>query len=134
MTKAVAAGALYFSIVFAAGFCLGAMRVTFLAPAVGETLATLLELPVILSVSWAACLVVLQRMNVDGRAAGRLVMGAVAFVLLLAAEIGLGLGLMNRSFPAQIEEMTAPSGLIGLAGQALFAFFPVIALSVRQDA
>lgn len=134
MKKAAAAGVLYFAIVFAAGFVLGAVRVAFLAPAVGETPATLIELPVILGASWAACAFVVRRLGVAARPAPRLVMGAVAFALLIAAEIGLGLGLMNRNFAAQMQEMTSTPGLIGLAGQALFAMFPVIAMSVRRTA
>lgn len=128
MRTSIAAGALYFAIVFAAGLVLGALRVAFLAPAVGHTPATLIELPVILAASWAACTLVVRQLGVGARAAPRLVMGAVAFALLMAAEIALGLGLMNRSFAAQIREMTAPPGLIGLAGQVLFAAFPLIAL------
>jgi hypothetical protein len=127
-----AAGFLYFSIVFAAGFVLGAARTLWLAPAVGATAATLIELPVILAVSWAACLFVLRRLKVKARAGDRILMGSSAFALLIGAEIALGLGLMNRTFAEQVQAMTAPAGLIGLAGQILFAVFPALALSLRR--
>lgn len=132
MRNAISAGAFYFALVFAAGFLLGAVRVSLLAPAVGDMAATLIELPVILAASWAACLFVLRRMRVEARAAARLLMGAVAFTLLIAAEIALGLGLMNRTLAAQLQEMSAPPALIGLAGQILFAFLPAIALRSRR--
>jgi hypothetical protein len=132
MRYAVAAGVLYFAIVFGAGFALGAVRVGLLAPAAGEMTATLIELPVILALSWLACLFALRRLPVEARPGPRLLMGAVAFVLLIAAEIALGLGLMNRSLAAQLQEMASPPALTGLAGQFLFALFPVIALAARR--
>jgi hypothetical protein len=132
MKNAVAAGVLYFAIVFAAGFALGAVRVGLLAPAAGEMTATLIELPVILAASWVACLFALRRFAVEARPGPRLLMGAVAFVVLIAAEIALGLGLMNRTFAAQLREMASPPALIGLAGQVLVALFPVIALAARR--
>jgi amino acid transporter len=132
MTAAIAAGALYFAVVFAAGFVLGGVRIGLLAPAVGDVAATLIELPVILALSWAACLLILRRLRVASRAGARILMGAVAFTLLIAAEIALGLGLMNRTFTAQMREMATAPALIGLAGQILFAFFPLLALKVRR--
>ncbi len=132
--KPAAAGFFYFAIVFAAGFALGAVRVGMLAPAIGDVAATLAELPVILAVSWAACRFVLRRLKVAPKTSARLAMGAVAFTLLIAAEIALGLLLMDRTIEAQLAAMTAPSALIGLGGQILFAFFPVLALALRRDA
>ena len=131
MTPA-AAGFFYFALVFAAGFALGAVRTLWLAPQVGATPATLIELPVILAVSWAACLFILRRMKVKANASDRILMGAIAFALLIGAETALGLGPMNRTFGEQVKAMTAPAGLIGLVGQILFAAFPVLALSLRR--
>jgi hypothetical protein len=133
MSKSLAAGASYFLIVFAAGFALGAIRVGALAPAVGDVAATLIELPFILGASWFACLVVIARFKVPAQGPARLAMGAVAFTFLIGAEIALGLVLMDRSFAAQVEAMSEPSGLLGLAGQILFALFPLIALRARQQ-
>jgi hypothetical protein len=55
MTRSLLTGAAYFVIVFAAAFALGALRVTFIVPAVGSVWATLLELPLTLAASWTAC-------------------------------------------------------------------------------
>lgn len=130
--RAAGAGALYFAIVFAAGFVLGAVRAGVLAPAIGEMAATLAELPVILGASWFACLFVVRRFEVEAGAAARLVMGAVAFALLIGAEIVLGLALMNRTAAEQIAAMGEAPALVGLAGQFLFALFPLIGLAWRR--
>lgn len=125
--RPAAAGFFYFAIVFAAGFVLGAIRVSVLSAAIGDLAATIIELPVILTISWIACLFVLRRFEVAQKAAARLTMGAVAFALLIAAEIALGLSLMDRSIDAQLAAMTAPPALVGLGGQILFALFPLLA-------
>lgn len=130
--RSAAAGFSYFLIAFAAAFLLGTVRTLWLAPAVGEMAATLIELPVILALAWAACLFVLRRMKVAARTLDRSIMGAAAFAFLIVAEIALGQGLMDRTLAAQVKAMTAPAGLVGLAGQALFGLFPLIALAARR--
>jgi hypothetical protein len=134
MRRAAAAGFLYFAIVFAAGFVLGAFRVSLIAPLTGELFATLIEMPIILGASWIACLFVLRRLEVAERISARLMMGAAAFALLIGAELALGLGLMHRTLETQIAAMKTAPALIGLGGQALFAFFPLIALAMRRGA
>ncbi|HBS34771.1 MAG TPA: hypothetical protein DEA50_06805 [Parvularcula sp.] len=59
-------------------------------------------------------------------------MGAVAFALMIAAEIALGLGLMNRTPGAVLREMASPPALVGLGGQVLFALFPTLAMVARR--
>ena len=46
------AAVIYFGFVFAAGFVLGAVRVTQLTPSIGSIPATVIELPIMLAVSW----------------------------------------------------------------------------------
>lgn len=55
MMRAALAGLAYFTLVFAAGFGLGTLRVLALAPILGEGGAVLLELPIILAIAWMAC-------------------------------------------------------------------------------
>ncbi|MDZ7629250.1 MAG: hypothetical protein U5J99_12700 [Parvularculaceae bacterium] len=131
MKKAFLAGGAYFAIVFAAGFALGFIRVGIIAPMTSDLIATLIELPVILAISWLACGFCLKRFGVERRAGARLLMGAAAFALLILAEIALGLTLLNRTLAGQVEAMSAPAALAGLAGQILFAFFPLMALGRR---
>ena len=126
MTRALSAGAVYFAGMFGLGFLLGTGRVMLVTPRLGEWVATLIELPVMLALSWLYCGWLLRRFSVPARVADRLAMGAFAFMLLMLAEVLLGVGLFNRGLPEQVGEMTNGPGLAGLAGQLAFACFPVL--------
>jgi hypothetical protein len=126
MVRAVWAGLAYFAVVFAAGFGLGTLRVLILAPRLGESVSVLLELPIILAVSWAACRWLLTRFSVSSTLSARLVMGAVALVVLLTAEIGVSVLGFGRSLSAHLDQYRQLPAIIGLAGQVAFAAFPII--------
>jgi hypothetical protein len=53
--RTITAGALYAIIVFVSGFILGTIRVLLIAPRLGETLAVIVEAPLILVASWFVC-------------------------------------------------------------------------------
>jgi hypothetical protein len=55
----------------------------------------------------------------------RIVMGEIAFVLLILAEVVLGT-LLGRSVLAVFAGFATTAGLLGLAGQALFGVFPLL--------
>jgi hypothetical protein len=55
-------------------------------------------------------------------------MGAIAFALLMSAEIGLSVVLFHRPLGEFFAALTSPAGSIGLAGQLAFAAFPVLQL------
>ncbi len=120
----VKAGAAYFAIVFAAGFVLGTLRTLFLAPRLGELFAVVLELPVMLAVSWVACGWVLVRFTVPSDTGPRLGMGGVAFGLLMLAELALSVGVFGRSVSEYADALATPHGLIGLGGQVIFGLLP----------
>lgn len=123
MTKALQAGCTYFAGVFAVGFLLGVLRTLVLAPRVGELLAVLVELPIILGVSWVICGRILRQASLDPAAA--LLMGACAFGLLMIAELSISIVLANRTFLAHLALYSEGSHLLGLAGQVAFALFPM---------
>jgi len=125
-TRAVQAGITYFAVVFAAGFVLGTARVILLAPRLGELLATVLELPFMLAISWFACGKLIARFQIPPRTEPRLTMGAVAFALLMLAEVLLSVTLFNRSLNEFADALTTSTGLLGLGGQVLFGLMPVI--------
>lgn len=126
MTSPLKSGAFYFALVFAAGFVLGAIRTLLLAPRVGDFAAVAIELPVMLAVAWFACGAVL-RWTPPGQGFGaRAAMGLVAFALLMAAELALALLLGVPSISAWLAGLTSAHGLLGLAGQIVFAIFPLV--------
>jgi hypothetical protein len=126
MPAAVPAGVLYFALVFAIGFALGALRVTLLAPAIGEFAAVAVELPLMLSASWFASAWLVRSFRVPRTGGARLLMGGVALALLLAAELGLGLFGFGRSLADQFAAWGSPVGLLGLGGQLAFGAIPFV--------
>ncbi|MCG6858373.1 MAG: hypothetical protein LJE67_09930 [Salaquimonas sp.] len=132
--KVIGAGTAYFLIVFACGFVLGAIRMFLVTPVLGAFAATLVELPIMLIVSWLVAGWIIAWMKVADTFSDRLVMGAVAFVLLMAAEFALGT-VLGRSFEAQMHLLFSPAGLTGLAGQVLFGLMPLlVSRQVRSSA
>lgn len=121
----------YFAPVFAGGFLLGALRVTFTAPRWGPFAATLLELPPMLLLSWLVCRWAVRRFAVPARPASRLAMGGIAFALLMAAELGLGVFGFGETPAAHWARYAEPASQLGLAGQLGFALMPLLALLRR---
>jgi hypothetical protein len=126
MRRAIVAGILYFAAVFAIAFCLGTVRVLLVAPRLGETLAVLLELPVVLGASWACCGALVTRLAVSPRLGDRVMMGGVAFVVLQAAEALLAIFVFGRNPTVYLAAFTTLAGQLGLAGQIGFALIPLV--------
>ncbi len=124
LIRACIAGAAYFAAVFAAGFALGVLRTTVVTPAIGRLAAVAIELPVILAIAWVACGAVLRRVALTRSEAA--MMGGAAFVLLMAAEAALSMLLFGRSLPEHFALYARPAHLLGLAGQLVFAAFPLV--------
>ncbi len=122
MMQILLTGATYFAAVFAAGFVLGVLRTLVLVPLLGELVAVLLELPVILTVAWLVCARILRRWPPAPLPA--LGMGAIAFLLLMAAEAGLSMLLAGRSMAEHLALYSQLPHQLGLAGQMTFAMFP----------
>jgi hypothetical protein len=126
MTRSIAAGLAYFGCVFAAGFVLGTVRVVLLRPLLGEVLAVVLELPVILSVAWIVSRWFTRRFEVPARPLPRAAMGATAFALLMIAELSVSVLLFGRSATEHLWLYREISHMMGLAGQVAFALFPTV--------
>ncbi|MHA7871876.1 MAG: hypothetical protein ACX939_05960 [Hyphococcus sp.] len=124
--KAIAAGAVYFAAVFALGFVLGTLRVFVLEPIIGPLAAVLIELPFILGASWFVCGMLIRRFAVPAGVYARFFMGLVAFALLITAEYVLARYGFGRTGDEQLRAMASAPGAIGLAGQILFALFPLM--------
>jgi hypothetical protein len=123
---AITAGCAYFLIVFAAGFALGTMRIFFLAPKFGETSSVLFELPIMLLISWFACQWIVSRWQLSPGIGIRLVMGSSAFAILMVAEVSVSTFGLGRTFQQNIGSYGQLHNQLGLAGQIMFALFPVV--------
>ena len=62
--RATKAGALYAIRVFLIGFIFGTIRVLLLDPHLGETIAVIIEAPMILAASWFVCRWCVDRLDV----------------------------------------------------------------------
>lgn len=128
LSRAVIAGFAYFAVVFATGFVLGALRIFLLNPRLGGTVAVLVELPAILAVSWTACRRLIAAFDVPPQLAPRLTMGAVAFLALLCAELGLSVLAFGRTVAEHLDGYRDAPSFLGLAGQVAFGLFPLLQL------
>jgi hypothetical protein len=124
--RAIAAGAAYFAMVFGLGFALGAVRVALVAPRVGETAAVLIETPLMLAASWIICGWLIRRLEVGRGLGARALMGALAFALMICAELGVGALVFGRDLSAQLAAYRTPGPAIGLAAQVAFALMPLV--------
>lgn len=125
LIRPVAAGFAYAILAFAVGFALGTVRVLFVVPRVGATVAVLFEMPVILGASWWLSRWCVIRFKVSRATAARLVMGLAAFLVLTMAEAILSVVLFERPLSEYLADLTTLTGAIGLAAQVAFASFPL---------
>ncbi|WP_300974676.1 hypothetical protein [Sphingomonas sp. LHG3406-1] len=132
MRRAVAAGLAYGFAAFLLGFLLGTIRVLFVASSIGETAATLIELPLMLGAGWFACAWLVRRLLVPSEARPRLIMGLTAFALLATCERVFGLTLFDRSHAEQVAALRTTAGSLGLCAQLLFAALPVVRLMAEK--
>jgi len=119
--SALRAGLVYFALVFAAGFVLGAIRVPLLEPRFGERAAQLIEMPIMLAVVYLAAGRVVRR----GVAGERwLAVGGVALGLLVAAELLLVVALSEEGLAADLAGRDPVAGAAYLVSLVLFALMP----------
>lgn len=124
--RSIKAGMAYFALVFGAGFVLGALRVPFLVPRIGERMAELIEMPFMLVVVVMAARFIVRRFGLPGTAPARLGAGLLALALLLGAEVLLAVMLQDRTLDEYVASRDPVSGAVYLAMLALFAAMPLV--------
>jgi hypothetical protein len=67
----------------------------------------------------------MDRLDVRRTVPARLLMGLVAFLVLMSAEVELRV-VLDQSVIDQLAMYKLPSGAIGLAAQVIFAIFPIL--------
>jgi hypothetical protein len=120
----------YFMIVFGAGFALGTVRVFLLAPRLGIRTAELLEMPLMVAISFVAARRTTRRYGISGARAS-LGMGSIALLLLIAAEVGM-VWLGGATLADYIASRDPVSGTAYLAALILFGLMPVFISRARQ--
>ena len=126
--RTLTAAVSYFALVFGAGFLLGSIRVPFLVPRLGERTTELLETPFMVVVVIFAARFIVRRFSLPRSFAVRLIVGAMALGLLIAAELLLAVSLQGRSIGQYIASRDPVSGSVYLGALILFAVMPSILL------
>ena len=125
LNRALIAGTAYFLALFALGFALGAIRVTFIAPRFGQLAATCVEVPLMLTAAFFLCHWAIQRWQVPRTPAIRWAMALWFLALLLIFETLLGVTLFARTLAEQWAALATSAGLLGLCAQTVGALLPV---------
>ena len=112
----------YFAIVFGTGFILGPIRILWAVPRFGERNAELMEMPIMLLVIVFSALAV--KRLCDGRPGIALMIGAVAFALMVTAELSAVLRLRGLTFSEYVANRDPVSGSAYLAMLGVFALMP----------
>jgi hypothetical protein len=119
------AGLCYGLGLFAAGFILGTLRVLLIAPIVGDAIAVLCEVPLMLFVSWSWAGWIDRRFRPQNRNSA-LAIGLFGFAVLLAGEFALGIALMGMTPAEWLASLSRPTGQIGLIAQLIAAAMPLL--------
>lgn len=120
------AGAVYFAVVFGAGFVLGTIRTLWVAPRVGTRNAELIEAPIMLAVTIVAARSIVRHLAVPPLVSARLGMGGFALALLLAAEFGLVLWVRRLSLREYFATRDRVSGTVYYVLLGIFAIMPLL--------
>ncbi|MDF0664675.1 MAG: hypothetical protein P0119_01240 [Nitrospira sp.] len=125
------AAALYFLLVFGAGFVLGIGRVLMVVPLLGENTAELLEMPLMLIIVAAARWIVCQRLD-DGGRSSALAVGLIAVGMVLVADLSVGMWLRGMSATEVLFDRDPVSGAAYYASLLFFAVMPAVIHRLRQ--
>ena len=128
------AGLAYFAIVFPIAFAFGIFRTLVLVPAIGKMAAVSIELPFLLAVSWMGALWLVGRFDVAASLPARLIMGGVAFAVLMVAEACLAVFVFGQTVMQYLETFQGAAAYVGLAGQIAFAALPSVQLLIARPA
>jgi len=126
LVRLISASALYFAIVFGAGFLLGPIRVFWLEPRLGKFVAVLCETPFLLAVVITAARWVAAKTRLAGDYGSLAVVGLGALVLQQLADFAVGTMLRGLTAAEQLRNFTTPAGGIYAILLILFAAMPLL--------
>ena len=124
--RVLRASLVYFALTFGAGFVLGPFRILVLVPRLGARAAELVELPVMIGITWLAARWVTQKFSVPPERGPRLSMGVMAGALLLLAEFTLVLRLRGLTLEEYFATRDPVSGTAYYAAVLLLMLMPLL--------
>jgi hypothetical protein len=124
--RVLRASLVYFALTFGAGFVLGPLRILFLVPRVGARTAELIEMPVMIGITWLAARWVTRTFSVPPERGPRLSMGVMAGALLLLAEFTLVLRLRGLTLEEYFATRDPVSGAAYYAAVLLLMLMPLL--------
>jgi hypothetical protein len=116
----------YLTIVFSAASLLGTLRVLVLVSRLGEMRAVLLELPVVLGISWVTSRWAMHRYAIPDAFNSRIAVGGSAFTLLMVLEFIFSILVFKQNSATFFAAYLTPPGATGLLGQIGFALIPIL--------
>ena len=119
------AGVFYFAFVFGAGFALGPIRILWIVPRFGTRMAELMEMPIMLVITFVAARWIVRRLALPSTASIRLGMGSIALGLMLVAEFTLVLWLRGLSITEYLATRDPVSGTVYYMTLGVFAIMPL---------
>ena len=122
----------YFLVVFGAGFVLGPIRVLWLEPQLGPTIAVLLESPILLLVMWFVAAAAPAWSRLQGGAWAHFCVGLTALLLQQIADWSVGFWLRGMTLADQLAYLASPAGLIYVATLVAFLFMPLIRFQMHR--
>jgi hypothetical protein len=125
MKETLKAGVLYFALVFAAGFVLGAIRTLWVVPRLGVRTAELMEAPLMLGVSILAARGVVPHVGIPPQWTRRLALGCIALGLMLLVELTAVLWIRGLTLRGYFETRDSVSGTVYLLNLGAFTVIPI---------
>jgi hypothetical protein len=120
------AGAIYFSLVFGAGFVLGSIRVLWVVPRFGDRIAELMETPIMLVVTILAARWVVGRFALPLMPGIRLGAGFIALGFLLVAEFTVVLQLRGLTIAQYYASRDPIAEAVYIVMLGVFAVMPLL--------
>lgn len=124
--KSLKAGAIYFALVFGAGFVLGVVRVIWIVPRLGIRTAELLEAPFMLLIIILAARWVVRNLALQTVPKVRLGAGFVALSFLLFAELTIVLGVRHLTLAQYLAGRDIVAGIVYAVMLLVFAAMPLL--------
>jgi hypothetical protein len=118
----------YFLALFLLGFLFGPIRIFQLQPRFGKLVSVLIEAPFMISAMPWVALWNIQFFKIPADSISRLLMGGLAWVFLILAEIIASRLMMKMSFDRYLKRLKTPHGLVGMGIMIIFAAVPLCLL------